>query len=113
MHIEDYSFGQMTINARQYTSDLLVCGTEIKSNWWRNEGHSLCREDLLWVLKQNPDLLIIGTGKSGVMTVPQDLQQKLKQDMDLIVEKTESAVKTFNQQQYTDLKVAAGFHLTC
>lgn len=113
MNIENYSFGQLVIDGQNYTSDLLICGENIKSNWWRETGHNLCRDDLAWVLKQNPDLLIIGTGKSGVMNVSQNLQQELKQDLELVVEKTGEAVKIFNQRQKTDLKVAAGFHLTC
>lgn len=113
MKIETYSFGEMVVDGERYTSDLLLCGGVIKSDWWRKEGHSLCREDLAWVLNQNPDLLIIGTGKSGVMTVPQTLKESLESELDLIVEQTAQAVKTFNQHQRQDLKVAAGFHLTC
>ena len=113
MYIEDYSFGRMVIEGQSYSSDLLICDDKIKANWWREEGHNLSLADLRWVLKQNPDVLIIGNGKSGVMTVPQDLQQQLKSEVDLIVEKTAQAVKTFNQQQENNLTVAAGFHLTC
>ncbi|MBM7555284.1 Mth938-like domain-containing protein [Halanaerobacter jeridensis] len=113
MEIKNYSFGEMVIDNQKYSSDLLICDEEIKADWWREEGHSLCRNDLTWVLKQKPDLLIIGTGKSGVMTVPQNLRQDLTDDLELIVEKTNQAVKTFNEQQKNNLKVAAGFHLTC
>ena len=113
MQLKDYSFGELNINGKLYTSDLLICSDKIKANWWRNEGHSLCREDLTWVLEQNPDLLIIGTGKSGFMTAPQDLEDKLKKELDVIMSKTETAVEIFNQQQNNDLKVAAALHLTC
>lgn len=113
MKIESYSFGEMIIDGEHYSSDLLICGEEIKPNWWRNEGHSLCRADLSWVLNKNPELLIIGTGKSEVMTVPHSLEQELESDLDLIIERTGQAVQTFNQQSRNDLKVAAGFHLSC
>ncbi|MFO7818847.1 MAG: MTH938/NDUFAF3 family protein [Halanaerobacter sp.] len=113
MKIESYSFGELIIDGEHYSSDLLICGEEIKSNWWRKEGHSLCRADLGWILKQNPELLIIGTGKSGVMTVPHSLEQELESNLDLIIERTGQAVQTFNQMSKKDLKLAAGFHLTC
>ncbi|MGM0501279.1 MAG: Mth938-like domain-containing protein [Bacillota bacterium] len=113
MKIEDYSFGEVVIDGQHYSSDLLICGERIKSDWWRVEGHSLCREDLIWVLEQQPDLLIIGTGKSGRMSVPRRLKKDLRQELDLLVYKTEKAVKEFNQRQEQGIKVAAGFHLTC
>jgi hypothetical protein len=114
MQIADYSFGQLTAAENKYTSDLLICGEEIKSNWWRQDGHSLCLDDLDWVLAKNPDTLIIGTGKSGVMSVPADVKADLEaQGIEVIVETTDQAVEIFNRRQNSDKLVAAGFHLTC
>ncbi len=114
MRIDDYAFGELEINGRRYTSDLLICAGEIKANWWREEGHSLAMEDLDWVFAHDPDLLIIGTGKSGVMRVPIVVKQKLEEKgIELIDQPTEQAVQKFNQVQDSEQVVAAGFHLTC
>ncbi|TYB30666.1 MAG: hypothetical protein FXF47_07770 [Candidatus Mcinerneyibacterium aminivorans] len=113
MKIEDYKFGEIVIDGKKFTSDLLIYENEIKSNWWRSEGHLLHLEDLNWVLNKNPKVIIIGTGNSGVMKVPEKLVNKLEErNMKIIVEKTQVAVKKFNERNMGD-KVAAGFHLTC
>lgn len=115
MLIEDYSFGKITIKGQRYTSDLLIYETEIKEDWWRKEGHSLCQEDLTWILERDPDTLIIGTGKNGVMKVPQLIENKLiEQGMEVVIEPTDLAIKTFNEKYSAEEeKIAAGFHLTC
>lgn len=113
--IDSYRFGKMVINDNEYTSDLLVLDGKIKDDWWRKEGHKLCKEDLSLILEYKPDLLILGTGKRGAMKVPQRLQTELKElGIGVIVETTDDAVEIFNRRYDTDdQKVAAGFHLTC
>ncbi len=113
MKIENYEFGKIVIDGKKYTSDLLIFENEIKSNWWRKEGHFLHLEDLNWVLNKKPNLIIIGTGNSGVMKVPQNLIEKLnKRGIKVIDQKTQKAVKTFNEKR-NEKNIAAGFHLTC
>ncbi|MBM7623566.1 Mth938-like domain-containing protein [Sporohalobacter salinus] len=113
--IDSYKFGKMVINDNEYTSDLLLCNSEVKDNWWRKKGHSLCKEDLAWILNHKPDLLIIGTGKRGAMEVPEKLQEELKKlGIEVVVEITDDAVEIFNRRDNVEgKKVAAGFHLTC
>lgn len=113
--IDSYKFGKIIIGNNEYTSDLLICNGEIKDDWWRSEGHSLCKEDLSWVLQQKPDVLILGTGKRGAMEVPQRLQTELTElGIEVIIETTDEAVDIFDCKYNADnKKVAAGFHLTC
>ncbi len=113
MKIEDYSFGKMLISGKTYTKDLIIFPDRINSSWWRKEGHLLQLEDLEDVIKERPELLIIGTGYYGVLKVPEDLIRDLKaRGMEVIVEKTSEAVKVFNRRDMTKKTVAA-FHLTC
>ena len=113
MKIEDYKFGEMIINGKKYTSDLLIFESEIKSNWWRKQGHYLHLQDLNWLLNKNPKVIIIGTGNSGVMKVPENLIEKLKKKgIEIIAGKTQKAVEIFNKRR-NEAKIAAGFHLTC
>ncbi len=111
--IESYSFGKMVYDGRTYTSDLIIFPDRVFDNWWRLAGHHLHMEDLQDVLKEKPDVLIIGTGKMGVMKVPKALIEELKQkDIELYVEKTQEAVRIFNSADKTK-KVVGAFHLTC
>jgi len=112
MKIESYSFGRMVINGRTYTSDLIIVGDEVFPNWWRKEGHCLRPEDLKTVVDSKPDVLVIGTGAHGIMSLPAETIKYLEEaGIEVICQPTGQAVETFNQ--ITDRKKAAAFHLTC
>jgi hypothetical protein len=111
--IESYDFGQIIINGRRYNHDVIVFPNHVKDNWWRKEGHRLCLEDLEDVLEAEPEVLIIGTGYSGLMRVPQEVSDFLKsRNIRLIVENTKQACQTYNSL-YRSKKVVAALHLTC
>ena len=111
--IESYSFGQICVRGTTYRADLIIFPDRILSNWWRKEGHELHMEDLEEVMREKPEVLIIGTGQAGVMAVPPDVMKNLeKTGIKVIVKKTPEACKTYNQLNETE-KVAAALHLTC
>lgn len=112
MDIDHYSFGRITIQGETYTSDVIIFHDRVFSPWWRREGHLLHIEDLSEVMKEKPEVLIIGKGYAGVMKVPQALADELKtQGIDVIVERTTDAVNVYNHLSGRE-KVAA-LHLTC
>ncbi|RMG02102.1 MAG: hypothetical protein D6726_08240, partial [Nitrospirae bacterium] len=75
--IESYSFGRIVIGGNTYTKDVIVLPDGVFSPWWRKEGHLLHMEDLAEVFPVNPAVLIIGTGYSGVMRVPDSVIEEL------------------------------------
>ncbi len=110
MKIKTYSFGKMTINNKTYTNDLKIINGQIKSNWWRNKGHELSVDDIDDIMEQKPEKLVIGTGNSGQMSVPNDVREEIKnKGIELIIKKTPKAVEEFNRIENT----AGAFHLTC
>jgi len=111
--IEFYDFGQIQIDGKRYTTDLIIFPDHVLDGWWRKEGHRLSIDDLKDVLRDKPEVLIIGTGYNGYMKVPNDLREYLKSNkIELIVESTREAFKTYNRLASTK-KVIAAFHLTC
>lgn len=112
--IEYYDFGIIVIDGKRYTSDVIVFPDRVRDRWWRKEGHRLAIEDLKEVLKAEPQAIVVGTGYSGLMKVPNDVRQSLdKKGIRLIVEKTGDATKTFNKLAASGEKVVAALHLTC
>lgn len=114
MNIESYSFGKINIDGETYTSDVIIFPDHVKSNWWRKSGHNLVPEDLNEVFDATPNLLIVGTGNSGMMSVPDSTKQVIRdKNIDLIVESTGKATDTYNRMKDSGQKVVAAFHLTC
>jgi hypothetical protein len=113
MRIDSYRFGQIVIDGKKFTSDLKIFPNEIKSNWWRKQGHVLNVDDILDILEFKPEVLIIGTGSLGVMKVPDVVITFIKDhNIELIIDKTDTACKIFNKLSLSK-KLVAALHLTC
>ncbi|HTR44744.1 MAG TPA: MTH938/NDUFAF3 family protein [Thermodesulfovibrionales bacterium] len=112
MHIDDYSFGRIVIGLRAYTSDVIVYPDRVEASWWRKEGHCLHPEDLVAVVAARPELVIIGTGDSGMMEVPERTKAFLEAErITVLIERTGRAVHLFNEQRGRN--IIGAFHLTC
>ena len=112
--VEAYSFGEIIIDGRRYTSDVIIRPDGVLDNWWRKEGHSLCLEDLRHALEIEPEVLVIGTGYSGFMRVPWELIEALRaRGIEVIVETTREAWRIYNRLAEEGRRVVGAFHLTC
>jgi len=113
MKIEHYSFGKVTIDRKTYTSDVIIYPGKVDSSWWRKEGHSLHIADLTEVINAKPEVLVVGTGYSGLMVVPEETISYLNsKGIEVHFARTEKAVELFNTLQ-KQKKVIAALHLTC
>jgi hypothetical protein len=114
MRIASYSFGSITIDGQVYKADVIILGDRVVPNWWRKAGHSLCEEDLAEVIEYGPDVLIIGTGASGMMEVPEEVKRFLEdKGIEVISLRTSQAYKVFNEMSESGKRAAGAFHLTC
>ncbi len=113
MKIEHYSFGRITIDGKTYTSDVIIYPDKVDSSWRRKQGHSLHIEDLKYIVPSKPEILVVGTGHTGLMVVPEETMSYLKsKGIEVHVIRTEKATELFNKLQ-KDKKVIAALHLTC
>lgn len=111
--INSYSFGDITINNQKFTKDLIIFSDHIASNWRRKTGHFLTEDDITEIIDYKPEVLIIGSGASGLMKVDDKLKEKLKTlEIEFVIKKTAEAVTEYNRI-YKDKKVVAALHLTC
>jgi len=114
MRIADYSFGRITVDGTEYRTDVIIWPDWVEDNWWRSEGHRLVPEDLPAIMADPPDVLIIGTGHDGRMEVSPETLEKLRASgMEVIVDRTDGAVREFNNLLDQEARVAAALHLTC
>lgn len=119
--IEQYRFGSITIDGKTYEYDVEVRWEGEVLKWWRGESHIIDIGDVERAVKQHPDTIVIGVGESGVAKVTEQAQNFIKEKgIELIIDKTEEAVKTFNiineeseEEEGKQRKVIGLFHLTC
>jgi len=113
MKIDSYHFGEIVIEGKEYKNDVMIYGNRVES-WWREQGHHLQLKDLDWLLEQAPpEVLILGKGRYGLMTVPDDVIEALEErGIKVIVQNTKEACQTYNELVGSK-RVAAAFHLTC
>ena len=114
MKINSYSFGSITIENKTYQKDIIVLPEKVCPNWIRIKGHSLAPEDIKEIIDYHPEILIIGTGAYGSMTVPSSTTDELsKKKIKLISEDTKKACTLFNEHIKNNIKTVGAFHLTC
>ena len=112
--IEAYSFGCIQVDGSRYSSDIIIGPEKMETNWWRKSGHSLCIDDLEPISSWDIKILVVGTGASGMMTVPEEVRSGLKSRGVVVeAEQTDKAVERFNRYKREGRKVAGAFHLTC
>ncbi len=111
--IDSYQFGQIVVSGQKYTSDVIIFPDRVRDNWWRKTGHQLCLEDITEVITENPEVLVVGTGASGLMKVLPEVERAVKtQGIKLIAEATAKACHIYNQLCQSQRAVAA-LHITC
>ena len=113
--IDSYKFGAMTIQGKTYKNDLFVMEKNVWSDWWRKKGHLLQKEDIEDRVKETrPEVVVIGTGKFGVMKIAEETEKYLEERQgDYYIRKTGAAVELYNDLTEKDSKVLGCFHLTC
>ena len=114
MKIDSYSFGTIKVDGTEYTGDLIIFPDKIKTDWWRKQGHNLDPDDLADVIEFKPDVLVVGKGAPGLMSVPAETEKFIRDlGIELIAENTSRACEIFNEKIQKGAKVAGAFHLTC
>lgn len=112
--IESYRFGLIIINGKTYKNDVEVRWYGDVLSWQRQEPHLVKVKDVKRAIRERPDLIIFGTGESGMANVLEETREEiLSEGIGLIIEKTGPAVGTFNKEKQKGRKVIGLFHLTC
>ncbi len=111
--IESYTFGNIKINGKQYSSDVIIYPDRVKANWRREQGHSVSVNDIEEIIAYSPEVIIFGKGSPGQMDVPAKIKDYINsKNIGLIIEDTKKACEIFNKLCQTKNAVAA-LHLTC
>ena len=112
MEINSTSFGSITIDDKTYDYDLIIFPNgKIEKRPLTKGTHVVCMEEFLPIIKEKPEVIVIGTGQSGCVDIEQEVKDTAeKNNIKLVVEETPEAIKAFNKIKE---KKAGIFHLTC
>jgi hypothetical protein len=113
LRIDSFTFGNITIEGKTYTSDVIVYPDRVETSWLREEEHRPQIREFFDIVKSEPEILIIGTGYAGVLSVPDQIRNYLtSKGIEVRVEKTKHAIEMFNELRNKE-KVVAVLHITC
>jgi len=111
--IESYHFGSIVINGKEFRTDVVILPDRVNAGWRRKEGHILSVDDIKEIVDAEPEVLVVGTGYSGLMKIDRKTREHLRSSgIRLIVAKTEEACEIYNELSKSKRAVAA-LHLTC
>jgi hypothetical protein len=114
MVIEDYRFGRIIIGGKEYRSDLIIYEDRVEPGWWRRKGHELSTDDISGILKNPPEVLVVGRGDPGYMKTLAKTRKLVEQKgIILIEERTPRACQIYNKLKSEGRRVVAALHLTC
>ena len=114
MHVDQYAFGGITVDGREYDSDLILSRERIVPDWRRRKGHRLKASDLSPILELAPAVLVVGTGATGRLAVSKKAAARLDgMGVRLETMTTDEACARFNELAAAGKDVVAALHLTC
>ena len=114
LRIESSSFGIIVINGKTYKSDLIIYPDgHITDSWRRKSGHTLLIDDIDGLIQYGPEVIIAGTGHSGLVK-PEKGLEKILSDLGIqfISAPNQEAVELYNNMG-SKKRVGACFHLAC
>lgn len=113
MKIDSFSFGNISIGGKAFTSDVIIYADRVQSPWVREEEHRPQIIEFADIVKAAPEVLVIGTGYAGVMSIADQVRNYLtSKGIDVRVEKTKAAAELYNSLVGKE-KVIAVLHITC
>lgn len=119
LHIDETQFGEITIDKKKY-HQVLIAGDKIEERDYKklkelfDTAHKIGDWEIEELLSNNPEVIVIGTGQNGAMTVDDESAKKLKAiSTEVIIAKTPEAIEIYNDRVKLGKKVNALIHTTC
>ncbi len=112
--IDNYRFGAITVTGVTYRSDIKIVNDTVIPNWWRAAGHMVTLAEISDILTEDVEVCVIGQGASGLMRLAADIAPVLNErNILLVAQRSDLAVKAYNEHFSAGRGVAGAFHLTC
>lgn len=114
---ESTAFGKITYCGKTYDHDIVVDvdGSVRERRKTTIGGHAISKAELYRLGTGKPSVIVIGTGQSACIMVPDNIRKFVESDIGARLETcdTPTAIKEFNRHLMEGKKVAGIFHVTC
>lgn len=94
--ITAYAAGQIWVNQRAYHTHLLLTPTQVITDGISTPASQINLEHLLALLKQPPDMVLLGTSQSDYAAMQPLLAQAYAKGIGFEIMRTEAACRTYN-----------------
>lgn len=110
--IDSAFFGSLLIDGRKYNNDVIVFWNgDVRD---RPSSHEFTGAELKGILMSEPEVVVIGTGHSGMLKVAHDAEVTARlEGVNFIVKKTTDAIQEYNKFARLGKHVVAVLHSTC
>ncbi len=110
--IDSTSFGSITVDGKRYAHDVWIFADG--SIRRRDRNHEFMLDELDLLLDGGPEVVIVGTGKSGCVVIDEYAAREAgRRGIKIISDVTPNALKQYNEAIKAKRKVAGAFHTTC
>lgn len=119
MRFDSTQYGEIIIDGKKYGDIIVSAGKLIIRDRGPSEeqfgtSHRMHQAEFKQLLEGKPEIVLIGSGQSGLMEVTEEEKKKISETgAELIIEKDPQAIKTFNSLTEQGKKVNCLVHVTC
>lgn len=117
--INSTQFGSVTIDNKKY-NQVLIIGDNIEEREYSklkelfNTSHQIGDWEQAKLVENDPEVIIIGTGQSGMLEVDDEFVKVIKErGIELVIKNTPEAIEVYNELIGQGKKVNALIHTTC
>jgi len=111
--IDSYTFGSFVVDGKKFDSNVSIINGVAKQARYLYD-HLLLESDFDKLIAAKPEIIIIGTGASGVVRVQEEIKELIESNgIKLVIERTGEACEIFNDLVKKGKKVCAFLHNTC
>ncbi len=111
--VDKFEYGAIVIDGKTYKSDVIILPDGSVIPWQHKDEHVLRSTDLKRVIEAKPEVLVIGLGTIGNVSLQSDAGEVIQEaGIELMAYKTDKACETYNAVR-GQRKVVAIFHVDC
>ena len=105
--ITSYDENMLQVNGKNFYSSLIIASNELKTDWPPQSIETLNSEHFSKIIEMNPELVIIGTGRTLIFPPVETYAELIKLGVGVEIMDTGAACRTYN------ILTGEGRHVVC